>query len=321
MARVVRSNTLSEEKSRVVVSVSDAYSIFLRTNKGAWSASTYHIYEDVGNRHIVPKLSELTDDNMNNISYDIIQSILDDYASTHMNGGTDFIFRHLKAFVNWYWSEYEISSRNPMTKVRIKKVHTPPKEGITQEEVDKLLKAAKEHSVFPERDIAMIMILCDTGIRKSSIERLRMKDVNIDKSEMVVYEKDQRYHTKPFGHATCKAIKKYLLCLTDVQPDDPFWLQMDGRALTKVGMREVLRRLCSVAKIPQHQFHDFRRYYGKTLYDSTHDIFMVSKALDHKDIYVTKRYIAIDDRESAEAIRTYSPMDRKMRQTGARVQR
>jgi integrase len=70
-----------------------------------------------------------------------------------------------------------------------------------------------------------------------------------------------------------------------------------------------------------HHFHDFRRFYGKSLYEETHDIFMVSRALDHKDIYVTKRYIAIDDRESAESIRTYSPMDRRTRQTGVKVKR
>ena len=148
-----------------------------------------------------------------------------------------------------------------------------------------------------------------------------MKDVDVNRGELIAFEKDQQYHTKAFGSATCKALKKYLLCLTDVQPDDPFWLQMDGRALSRVGMREVLRRLCSEAGIARHEFHDFRRYYGKTLYDSTHDIFMVSRALDHKDIYVTKRYIAIDDRENAEAVRSYSPMDRKYRQTGVKVSR
>ena len=321
MARIVRSNTLTAQKSHVGVSVSDTFSIFLRSNKGAWSDTTYKIYQDVGNRHIIPRLTEATGDDMNSISTEIIQQILDDYAEAHKNGGTGFLYRHLKAFVNWYWNEYEIPSKNPMLKVKVKKANTPPKEGITQEEVDKLLKAAREHSVFPERDIALLMILCDTGIRRSSIEHLRMKDINTDKCEMVVFEKDQQYHIKSFGNATCKAIKKYLHCLADIKPEDPFWITMDGRALSRVGMREVLRRLCSEAGIPLHQFHDFRRFYGKTLYDSTHDIFMVSRALDHKDIYVTKRYIALDNREDAETVRMYSPMDRKFRQTGVKVKR
>jgi len=317
MARVVRFNPLTRQK----ISVSDTYSIFLRSNKSGWSASTYKLYKEVGNRHIIPKLSAETGDDMSCITIVNLQKIIDEYAETHKNGGTDFLYRHLRTFINWYWSEYEIDERNPMTRVKCKKVSNPPKEGITQDEIDLMLKAARDHSNFPERDIAMIMILCDTGIRKSSLEGLRMKDVDVNRCEMVVYEKDQQFHTKPFGNSTAKAIKKYLLCLTDVKPDDPFWLQMDGRALSKVGMREILRRLCAEAGIDMHHFHDFRRFYGKSLYEATHDIFMVSRALDHKDIYVTKRYIAIDDRESAESIRTYSPMDRRTHQTGVKVKR
>ena len=86
-------------------------------------------------------------------------------------------------------------------------------------------------------------------------------------------------------------------------------------------MREVLRRLCSEAGIEMHHFHDFRRFYGLELYKSTHDIYLVSRALDHKDIGVTKRYIALDDLEDMEAVRAYSPMDRRSHQTGAKVKR
>ena len=138
---------------------------------------------------------------------------------------------------------------------------------------------------------------------------------------IVVFEKNQQYYTKAFEAATCKAIKNYLMCLFDVKPDDPFGLHLDGKELTQAGMKEVLRRLCRQAGIPLHLFHDFRRYYGKALYDATHDIYLVSRALDHKDIYVTRRYIALDDREDAEAVRSYSPMDRTLRETGVKVQR
>ena len=322
MARVLKSNQLTTQILEKKVSVSDIYSNFLRVRKSICSESTYNIYKEIGERVIIPQLTELTDDDMNAIDADVLRLILDNYQMEHPGtGGTEFLYRHLRAFVNWYWDEYDIPTKNPMPKVKIKTVAQPPKEGITQEEVDKLLDAAKRHSNFPERDIAMIMVLCDTGIRRASLAGLKMKDVNLNRCEMVVFEKDQQYHTKAFGQATCKALKKYLLCLTDVQPEDPFWLQMDGRALAKDGLREILRRCCNQAGIEMHHFHDFRRYYGKTLYESTHDIYMVSRALDHKDVEVTKRYIAINDREAAEAVRIYSPMDRRANQTGITIAR
>ena len=80
-------------------------------------------------------------------------------------------------------------------------------------------------------------------------------------------------------------------------------------------MKQSLRLLCKKAGIPLHLFHDFRRFFGLELYKSTHDIYFVSRALDHKDIEVTKRYLAIDKMEDAEAIRAMSPMDNKRQAT------
>lgn len=321
MAKIVRTNTMTTLKSDRRVSVSDVYSKYLRVKKTECAENTLKIYSDMGTRIYVPALIHYTGNDMNNITADILRSILEDYAVDHEDSGVQFVYRHLRSFINWYWDEYDVPSANPMKKVKWKKVSAPPKEGITQDEVNKLLKAIKEHSHFPERDTAFVLLLCDTGIRKSSIANLKMKDVNLGRSELVVFEKDQQFHTKPFGATTAKALKKYLNCLEDVQPEDPLWLQMDGRALDYAGVREILRRNCIQADIPIHLFHDFRRYYGLQLYNSTHDIYTVSRALDHKDIEVTKRYLAIDDRANAEAIRHHSPVDSHTKQTRIQVQR
>lgn len=140
---------------------------------------------------------------------------------------------------------------------------------------------------------------------------LKIKDVNVANAQIYVFEKDQQFHFKTFGTNTGKAIKRYLNCLEGTRPDDSFWLKMDGTPLTEDGMRQSLRILCKKAGIKLHLFHDFRRFYGLELYKSTRDIYFVSRALDHKDIEVTKRYLAIDMMEDAEALRAMSPMDNK----------
>lgn len=317
MAKIIRSNPLTTQK----LGVADVFELFLRSRNSLCAKSTVAIYREIGERHIIPKIISLTGDNIYNITEPVVRSILDEYAANHTVGGTDYLFRHLKAFINWLWEEYEMPRRNPMKKIRVKKASAPPKQGITRDEVDKLLKAAKTHSLFPERDIAMIMILCDTGIRRASLCGLRMKDVNNTKAEMTVFEKDQQYHVKAYGNATSKAIKKYLTCLYDIKPEDPFWLCLDGTAFDWSGMRSVLRRLCQAAGIPMHHFHDFRRFYALELYDSTHDIYLVSRALDHKDIGITKRYLRVDEKQDMEMARLHSPMDKKFDQTGVKVQR
>ena len=320
MARIIKRDTLIQPNTISQISVSDVYNNFLFAKKQTCSKSTYDIYEELGRRYIIPGLSELSDDNISAVNATMCRTLLDDYASCHVGGGTNFLYRHLKAFINWTWKEYEFH-KNPMDNVTCKRPDTPPKQGITQEEVDLLLKTIKKSSAFPERDTAFIMILCDTGIRRSSIVNMKMKDVDLGHAEITVFEKDQQYHIKGIGATTCKAIRKYLLCLSDIKPEDPFWITLEGTAFTENGMVQVLRHLCEKAGIPLHLFHDFRRYYALQLYKDTGDIFSVSRALDHKGIEVTKRYLAIADKDDIDAIRRHSPMDRKYGQTGIKVRR
>jgi site-specific recombinase XerD len=67
----------------------------------------------------------------------------------------------------------------------------------------------------------------------------------------------------------------------------------EGREpLTQSGVREILRRLQHDSE-NSHEFHAFRRFYGLSLYNETHDIYFVSRMLDHSNIEVTKRYLDI----------------------------
>ena len=317
MARVLKSNPLIRKKSVI----SGIYGEFLREKNSLCAKSSINIYKRLGDKFYIPQLTKLTNDNMEGVTANVLRTMIDDYGAEHNDGGVDFYWRHLKAFINWYWQEYEPEKANPTSRVHIKSVPVKPIDGITGEEIDKLLKAAKEHSQFPERDIAMIMVLSDTGIRRRSLLELKMGDVDLKTGEIITHEKDQRFHIHSFGSATAKALRKYFSCLEDIKPSDPLWLKMDGVALTVYGAKEILRRLCTESGIKVHHFHDFRRYYALELYKSTRDIYMVSRALEHKDIEVTKRYLAIEDRENADAVRLHSPMDRMTRQTGVRVNR
>lgn len=321
MAKVKQSNTMTIRNNARKSNVAEIYEEFLREKKNHCAPSTFAIYKDLGDRIIVPALVEKTGDDLFNLTANDLRGLIDDYQSTHNCGGVAFVYRHLKAFVNWFWEEYEMDRTNPMTKVKIKKPKGKPIPGIDREGVNAMLNAAKEHSTFPERDVAMLMILCDTGIRRASLMNLKMSDIDLKHGQLTVFEKDQDYHSKPFGAATDKAIRNYLNCLEDVKEDDPFWITLEGCRLTQYGAKEILRRLCSEAGIEPQSFHDFRRFFALELYKSTKDIYFVSRALDHKSVEVTKRYLNIDSLQDLDAIRAVSPMDKHTGQTGIKVNR
>lgn len=315
MAKIIRSATLSTEKSGLMF----YYSAFLRAKNLQCAESSIKIYKHIGENQLIPALSLMGIQRFEDVQPNHLRSIIEQYAAGHNKGGVDFIHRHIKAFFRWYWTEYDVQGRCPIDAVPVKRHRSAPKEGITRDEVEKILKACRESSNFPERDTAMIMLLCDTGIRLSSLVGLRMKDVDPVHERITTWEKDQRYHYHAYGAVCAKSIRKYLACVQDARPDDPFWLQTDGSGLSAAGARSRLSRLCKYAGIDQHGFHDFRRFYAMELYKTTHDIYFVSRMLDHKDVEVTKRYLAIDLIEDAEDARRISPMDRN--RTGITINR
>ena len=80
--------------------------------------------------------------------------------------------------------------------------------------------------------------------------------------------------------------------------------------MAQSGVREILRRLQHDSE-NSHEFHAFRRFYGLSLYNETHDIYFVSRMLDHSNIEVTKRYLDIKQEDDLAKASKLSPMDKK----------
>ena len=304
MIKVNRNNLLSSKK----MSVESAYDLFVKSRETACSKATIGIY-NFQRKQIVTPLSEA--ECMEDVTPDMIRGLLKDFGQTHNTGGTFRLFSSIRAFFNWYWDEFELDLKNPIKKVVCKKPSITPIPGISRDEINKMLRSIDKISKFPERDRVFISLLADTGVRKSSIVNLKFSDVDVENCNILVYEKDQNFHTKPFGRETQRLIRKYLRCLSGNKPDDCFWVNHRGAKFTASGIEQMMERTADVAGIPRYGFHAYRRFYGLELYKTTHDIYFVSRALDHKNIEVTKRYLAITDAEDAEAIRAMSPMDNK----------
>ena len=307
MIKVNRNNPRFSSKTDIV----EAYDLFVKSREADCAKATIDIYKFQRKQIAIP-LSEQTEF-IEDVTPDMIRSLLTSFGQTHNEGGTFRLYSSIRAFFHWFWEEYDLEIKNPIKKVTCKKPSIKPIPGISREEINKMLRTVEQTSQFPERDRVFISLLADTGIRKSSICNLKFRDVDVEKCNILVYEKDQNYHTKPFGRETQRAIRKYLRCLSGIKPDDPFWVNRTGRTFTASGIEQMMERTADAAGIPRYSFHAYRRFYGLELYRTTHDIYFVSRALDHKDVEVTKRYLAITDAEDAEAIRALSPMDNNIR--------
>ena len=282
------------------------YYLFHETNGHTKETLRYYEYH-LG--QIADWLEEKNITDISNITVYVLRSYFAQYQEGHTRNGANVRYRAIKAYLRWVWDEFDLEYKNPIEKIRVAADPVVPIKGVDPNDVEKLFESAKR-SDYPERDCALLAVLLDTGIRKSSFINIRKEDVNAVSG--IIYIRHCKNHkpmTVYLGKTARKHIRNYLKTITDIPSGDSFWITEYGDPLSINGMREILRRMCKRAGIPEYSAHDFRRYFALQSYRNGADIYAVSELLGHSGIEVTKRYLAITDDDRKKVHAKTSPLD------------
>ena len=231
------------------------------------------------------------------------------YQAEHTRNGTQCQYRAVKALFRWAWDEYEFDVKNPISKIKITADPVTPIPGVDPDDVPKMFESAKA-SDYPERDCAMLAVLLDTGIRKSSFINIRIEDVDaVAGSIYIRHTKNHKPLIVYLGSQARKAVRRYLKTIPNIPSEQSFWVTLAKEPLSMDGMREVIRRICKRAGISEYGAHDFRRYFALQSYRNGADVYAVSQMLGHSGIEVTKRYLATDEHDRMLIHARTSPLD------------
>lgn len=118
-------------------------------------------------------------------------------------------YRSLQQFFRWLADEGEIAE-SPMARMRPPAVPLQPPPVLTDAELRALLKACEGTSFEDRRDMAIIRLLMDTGMRRAECAGLKVSDVDFDLEVALVMGKGRRGRSCPVGpqdrpgtHAIC----------------------------------------------------------------------------------------------------------------------
>ncbi len=136
----------------------------------------------------------------------------------------------LRGFFNWCAEEGEIPA-SPMRHVKAPHVPEEPPAVLTEDQLKRLLKACDGPEFADRRDKAIIMLLIDTGMRRSELAGLKLEDVDLDQNVALVMGKGRRPRACPFGRKTALALDRYLrLRARHSKADEPWlWIGHKGR--------------------------------------------------------------------------------------------
>lgn len=161
---------------------------------------------------------------------------------------------------------------------------------FTDEQVEALLTAARK-GLHPLRDVAILNVLQDTGMRASELCGLRFSDWDITTRQFSIQEgKGKKARPAYMGKETTKALWKYV-DLDGREADDPLFYSRAGEPMTYNALYHLFRRLGQASGVREAHPHRMRHTFAIQFLKNGGNAFTLQRLLGHTSLQVTNRYV------------------------------
>jgi integrase/recombinase XerD len=217
----------------------------------------------------------------------------------------------LRAFLKYCYREGYL----PYDVTKEVKLKNPPKQYpyiLTEEQVDRLLRAIDKTTPQGLRNYAIVLTFLDTGIRLSELINARIKDLDLTRRSLKIRGKGDKDRIVFFGRKLKKILLRYLERRGYLTPDDPLFCNTNGSPLNPRDLQRMIERLAKRAglkgvKVSPHVLrHTFATLYIK----NGGDVFSLQQLLGHSSITTCMVYVFMAGRNLKEAYDRHSPIDR-----------
>ena len=144
-----------------------------------------------------------------NITREHVESFIAELLEKWKPATANNRYRGLQSYFNWLVEEGEVKA-SPMARMKPPRIPETPPEILDLEDLQKLLKACEGHGFVERRDMAIIRILIDTGVRRSEMAGLTLEDIDLDQQTLRVIGKGSRVRLAPYGRKAARDLDRYL---------------------------------------------------------------------------------------------------------------
>lgn len=191
-----------------------------------------------------------------------VESFLADQLARSRPATANQRYRSLQTFFKWCVAEEEIE-RSPMENMKPPSVPEVPVPVLGDEELKALIKACEGKEFEDRRDMAIIRLFLDTGMRCGELAGMTVEDVDFDHDVAHVIGKGQRPRSAPFGRKTAVALDRYTRTRAAHAHAHvrPLWLGQRG-PMTYSGIEQIVRKRGERAGIKDLHPHVFRHTFA-----------------------------------------------------------
>ena len=158
-----------------------------------------------------------------------------------------------------------------------------------------------------KRDLAIITLLLNTGMRVSECAGLDLDDVDFQKNTIKIVRKggfeDELYISEIVRNTLRDYINNERDSLLEDEEQDALFISLKHRRLSVRSIQHMVGKYGKNTGLEKSLTpHKLRRTYGTALYNKTSDIYMVADVLGHKDVNTTvKHYAAVEEEHKRRA--------------------
>lgn len=201
----------------------------------------------------------------------------------------------LSSFLGWCEIE-EYLATNPAKKLRMPKPDDTLPEPVTEAEYHAMLRAAETHDDgHRTRDICLVRLMGDAGLRRAEVLALRWSDCDFAAHTIRVRGKGRRQRLVPLAPSLEAALWTHLQAsLPLTRQDQPVILGDEGAApLSKTGIYRRVARYARLAGVHHTHPHALRHRFATALLDRGANVREIQELLGHRDLTTTQRYTRV----------------------------
>lgn len=176
---------------------------------------------------------------------------------------------------------------------------------LSQEQIQEIYKYYNENEFYGARNLFLISLMLDCGLRVSEVINLKKDDINIDLKSIKVHGKGSKERIVPFSDVSLYYYKNYLKF---PQVYDFIAVNISGTQLTTSAIRRLLLNLRDSLHFSTLYPHYLRHSFATWFLINGGDPLSLQTILGHETLYMTEIYVHIANQILISMNNKYSPL-------------
>ena len=254
---------------------------FRQNGKSTGTIEQYNLHLSRMLSYVAKNVQDIEDDDL--IAYMYKYRALRKVSNRYLNN----IRLVFNGFFRWLQRK-KIILRNPVDGLEPIKYKQAVQKPLSPEELEKVRCACEQ-----ERDLAIVEFLYSSAVRVSELCRLNRDDICWESDDVMVLGKGNKEREVYLNARAHLHLKQYLESRTDDNPALFVGTRAPHKRLTKSGIRNILKKIGSVAGVSKVHPHRFRRTSATDLLRMGMPIEQVQELLGHVKIETTRIYCTV----------------------------